>query len=198
MKTDVEIESVSAKKPVRPKKRSMKELEAIIRSGFKSYHEMGAALLEIRDRRLYKKTHSSFGEYCKQKWDYTEASINRFIAAAKLASRLAPIGVPRNESILRPLVKLHPKQQTRVWQCAMEKVGDADKITHKVVSEAANETLGDKRKNSEEHRQKPKEKTISKTALLRHLNKWWDHHPNYNKLSAHSIFTKVRAEIQKF
>jgi hypothetical protein len=44
------------------------ELEPIIERGMAGFVEVGNALLEISDRRLYRGTHSTFKEYVEDKW----------------------------------------------------------------------------------------------------------------------------------
>ncbi|HEX6762895.1 MAG TPA: hypothetical protein VF094_08855 [Gaiellaceae bacterium] len=42
------------------------ELEHVVEQGLQTFVEVGLALAEIRDGRLYRATHSTFAEYCDQ------------------------------------------------------------------------------------------------------------------------------------
>jgi hypothetical protein len=42
--------------------------ETIIREGLEKFIEVGQALAEIRDRRLYRATHRTFEEYAHERW----------------------------------------------------------------------------------------------------------------------------------
>ena len=42
--------------------------EATIERGLETFHEVGAALLEIQDGRLYRETHAAFEDYCRERW----------------------------------------------------------------------------------------------------------------------------------
>ena len=42
------------------------------RAGKKTFVEVGLALAEIRDLRLYKREYSGFEEYCQKKWGWTK------------------------------------------------------------------------------------------------------------------------------
>jgi hypothetical protein len=53
---------------------------------------VGQALAEIRDRRLYRATNSTFEEYVHDKWVLTRTRAYRFIDAAKVNAVLSPIG----------------------------------------------------------------------------------------------------------
>lgn len=85
---------------------------------------MGTALLEIRDSRLYRETHSTFENYCRDRWGMNRRYANRIIEAAVVVENLGPIGpklpstgtdqlvsLPTHESQARPLAKLEPEQQ---------------------------------------------------------------------------------------
>ena len=44
------------------------ELEHIIQLGLGTFYYVGSALLEIRDSRLYRSTHATFEDYCRDRW----------------------------------------------------------------------------------------------------------------------------------
>jgi hypothetical protein len=60
-------------------------------------------LLEIRDSRLYRDGFSTFGDYCRDRWEISVAHGKRLMAAAEVAYNLAPIGAiqPTHESQVR-------------------------------------------------------------------------------------------------
>lgn len=37
----------------------------------RTFYEAGMALMQLRDRRLYRTTHNSFEEYCRDRFNYT-------------------------------------------------------------------------------------------------------------------------------
>jgi hypothetical protein len=57
-----------------PEKERLKECEEIIRRGLGTFIEVGKALAEIHDNRLYKETHSDFQKYCKDVWDLGQST----------------------------------------------------------------------------------------------------------------------------
>jgi hypothetical protein len=91
-------------------------LEAIIESGMRTFIEVGNALLEIRDQRLYRgQGFSRFEDYCRKRWNMSRFYAHRLIEAAGVVGNLLPIGnVPRNEAQARELVPLPPQQQREV------------------------------------------------------------------------------------
>ena len=44
------------------------KLETTIDRGLQSFFEVGAALKEIRDSRLYRDEHGTFEDYCQTRW----------------------------------------------------------------------------------------------------------------------------------
>lgn len=96
--------------------------EAIIERGLKTFYEVGTALLTIRDQRLYRDTHNTFEDYCRERWSIGHSHAQRMIDAAKVVENLSPIGdtlKPTHESQLRPLTSLEPEEQRSVWSHAV-------------------------------------------------------------------------------
>jgi hypothetical protein len=52
------------------------ELEKMIARGKKTFVEVGLALAEIRDLRLYRREYSGFQEYCQKKWGWEKRYTN--------------------------------------------------------------------------------------------------------------------------
>ena len=70
----------------------MTTCEARIQQGWTTFVEVGIALAQIRDQRLYKQTHTSFPAYCADRWQYGRAYASRLIGTAELAQQLLPNG----------------------------------------------------------------------------------------------------------
>lgn len=97
-------------------------LESVIDAGMQTFVHVGNALLEIRDGRLYRQTHATFEDYCRERWGMARNYANKMIAAAEVATNLGttvPI-LPATESQARPLTALEPEQQREAWQRAVE------------------------------------------------------------------------------
>src|SRR5262249_31644179 len=90
------------------------ELEAVIGRGLKSFAEVGLALKEIRDSRLYRGQHKTFEGYGRRRWGMGRRYANRTIEAAGIVKDLGPNG-PTNEAQARELVPLSPEQRRLVW-----------------------------------------------------------------------------------
>lgn len=102
-----------------PEYERLERLESVVDTGLKTFHEVGAALLEIRDSRLYRESHTTFELYCRERWDMTGRHANRLIKAAAVAEQLGPIGpVPENEGQVRALTKIPEGRRSVVLELA--------------------------------------------------------------------------------
>ena len=94
-------------------------LENIIAGNQSRFYEIGKALKEIRDSRLYKLTlFETFEAYARARWDIGRSQIYRLINAYNVIGNLSPIGdiLPGNETQTRPLVHLDPVEQRKIWK----------------------------------------------------------------------------------
>lgn len=106
---------------------SLEQLESVIERGVQTFVEVGLALMEVRDRRLYKEAgYTTFEKYCTGRWQFGRRHANRLIEAAGTVQALSddnhtgPIGpVPATESQAReltPLAKEDPDKARAVWR----------------------------------------------------------------------------------
>ncbi|YAF99338.1 MAG: hypothetical protein AB3A66_28260 (plasmid) [Nodularia sp. CChRGM 3473] len=54
----------------------------------KAFYEAGKALSELRDRRLYRSTHRTFEEYCRDRFGYTHRHVNYLIAGSLVVDNI--------------------------------------------------------------------------------------------------------------
>lgn len=119
-------------------------LETVIETGLETFVQVGQALMEIRDKRLYRERHATFGDYCHQRWGFQRAHAYRMIEAAQVVSNLSPIGdtpKPANEAQTRPLVSLPPEWQREAWQRAVETAPEG-RVTERHVRQVVEELYG--------------------------------------------------------
>lgn len=165
---EVEISPLSANEN---KRRA--ELEAVIDKNFKGFVQIGLALAEIRQSRLYRSTHRTFECYCADLWDMCKKRANQHIAATAVIMNLQNDHncgqsynienkdenkkngnhgshfeyslLPQNERQARPLTRLQPDQQKEVWQSIVMNAPEG-KITASLVERAVRIFLGEERK----------------------------------------------------
>jgi len=123
--------------------KELNRLECIITRNLQSFYEVGRALMEIRDKGLYRDVlgFETFEAYCKSKWDFASNYARRLITSAETFDNIksVPIGtVPTTESQTRPLSKLEPDQQREAWQKAVESAPEG-KVTASIVTKIVKE-----------------------------------------------------------
>ena len=96
------------------------QLEETIRQGLNTFVDVGNALLEIRDKRLYRQEHSTFEEYCNKQWNFTKQRVYQLMDSASVIDTLKKSTVvdflPTSERQARPLASLEPEEQVEAWK----------------------------------------------------------------------------------
>ena len=126
---DVEAEAVEITLPLQDQER-LDTNEEVIARGLSTFIEVGNALLDIRDNRLYRARFSTFEDYCRERWEFSRQRANQLIGAAEVVGNLTTIVVnpPANEAQARELTTLTPDEQRLVWQMVTESAPDG-KVT---------------------------------------------------------------------
>ena len=90
--------------------------EATIKSGLKSFIDVGRALAIIKDNKLYRNTHKTFNDYCSDRWKITPSTAYRNIKAANIADTL-PVDAPKptSERQIRAMAGLPENQRSKIW-----------------------------------------------------------------------------------
>lgn len=115
----------------------LSDCEAVIEQGLQTFYEVGSALAEIRDLRLYRAIYPTFEGYCRERWSMSKTHANRLIESNATIENLTPIGVkPATESQARELAPLNdqPELQRQVWQHVVENAPQG-KVTAAYVRE---------------------------------------------------------------
>ncbi len=108
------------------------DCESRIERNVRGFVEVGSALAEIREHRLYRGSHTTFDEYLKERWHFGRSYASRLIGAAETVPLLprgntdAPV---LTEAHIRPLLRFAPEDRPKVW-------GDAVKFEDEKVSAA--------------------------------------------------------------
>jgi hypothetical protein len=127
----------------------------------RSFYEAGKALMELRNKRLYRSTHKTFQEYCKDRFGFERRHPYRLIDAADVVDNLIqmrpngtqnevedsltmrPSGtqiLPTSERQVRPLTKLEPEQQLQAWQRSV-KAADGKSPPSRIVSDIVEQIM---------------------------------------------------------
>ncbi|WP_242055777.1 hypothetical protein [Nostoc flagelliforme] len=116
----------------------------------RAFFEAGKALAELRDRRLYRSTHKTFEDYCRERFGHSRQKSNYLIAAADVYENLTTICcqnlppedlttngsqiLPTSVGQVRSITKLEPQEQWEVWQQAVE-LADGKVPTGRIVKD---------------------------------------------------------------
>ena len=153
----IRIEPNQSDKPLTDAERdALKACERKIADGIRrrrdSFVAIGLALKEIRDsgkpsRRLYRQTHDTFEDYCKERWGFNDSRARQLILAAERYESLKTVKnltvLPSTESHVAALAGCDSDSQAaEVWQSVVESVEDPKQITAAKVRKAVNEATG--------------------------------------------------------
>ena len=141
------------------------EAEKVIQNHFESFSKAGDALVEIRDNRLYRETHGTFEDYCRERWEMSKTQANRLIAAAQVIHNIVKVKESKDiaehlsESAVRPLTGLTPKQQQKVMRKVVEKapppIAGRGVVTARLVQTVARQVVPSAFKKGEDQRSSP-------------------------------------------
>jgi len=97
--------------------------EKIIERGLLTFREVGLALIEIKEKSLYRNDHATFSEYCRERWGFSRQRAHQLIQGAKVADRMSTaVDTPiPSERVARELNRVPPDQQVQVWQESVER-----------------------------------------------------------------------------
>ncbi len=120
-------------------------LEGIIEAGLQTFYDVGGALMEIREGRLYRQTHRSFEAYTKERWGMGKSRAHQLIEAASTVAAISgPVvegepstmvdTLPTNERQVRALSGLPDQAKREVWAEAVHAAPDS-KPTARLVKE---------------------------------------------------------------
>lgn len=101
------------------------ELELVVARGLATFVEVGNALAEIRESRLYLHVTDSFERYCRERFGMTANYGRRQIAAAAVTVPIgtAKLPIPANESVARALSRAGD-DAVEVWKQVLKRSGD--------------------------------------------------------------------------
>jgi hypothetical protein len=113
--------------------------EQRIEHGLRGFREIGSALAEIRDNRLYRGEFGTFEDYCQARWNLSRRHCYQLIESAQAVCSIEHTGLPApaNEGQARALAAVPERERAEVWREAVERT--EGKPTAKVVAEVARE-----------------------------------------------------------
>lgn len=136
--------------------------ETIIEKGYNTFIEVGNALYDIRNNKLYREKHSTFEEYCKQKWQIKRQRAYELMDAASIVNTLSEISDKKSdefkvspyinirESHAVALGKVPEEMRNLVWQKVVNNQKENGKtITAKSIKYIYSQEKNDLDQNSQ-------------------------------------------------
>ena len=116
-------------------KERLTELEDVVERGIEVFCEVGMALAEIRDSKLYRETHRRFGDYVRERWGFSARRARQLVRAAEVGTTV-PI---TNEAQARAFGPTRDPDLIReIWAHAKRLAAEGgSKTTAALIAEAA-------------------------------------------------------------
>ena len=180
--------------------RRLEQCETVILGGWKTFLEVGRALVEIRDAHLYRREYRTFEEYCRHRWEYSRAHAYRLIDAASVATALGSIGAKvSSEAQLRPLSSLSPREIPVAWKAA-EALAGGGEVTGKIVRQVVEKirsAIGDTREEKNEKKAKLKKNRPEIAESIDLVEKLKEAAERYDMASVLILATQLHTLLQK-
>ncbi len=117
-------------------KSRLRDCEKIISIGLHAFVEVGNALIEIRNQKLYRVNFQTFEHYCRERWQLKRQRAYEMMEAAEIVQSLhdslSEISdkLPQKESHAAQLVKIPVEERPKVWK----EIIDNCEILHQPVT----------------------------------------------------------------
>ena len=151
------------------------QCEEVIERGLDSFIEVGNALLQIREGRLYRDDYDNFETYCQERWEMCGRRAHQLIDSAKVIANIQTeplVQLPSSERAIRPLVSLPAVQQRQVWEAASAAAKKPGKPTAAEVRAAVITSIPEVHTKTVTVRLNG---TVKNSPLLRELKRLWKH-----------------------
>lgn len=124
--------------------RSLDECEQVIAAGLATFMQVGQALAEIRDARLYLASHPDFDAYCIDRWGFDRKRASEFIIAAAVSEISdTPLANEAQASALAPLKDEPEQMRDALAQATAEAEAEGAKLTAQRIKDAVASVMGE-------------------------------------------------------
>lgn len=101
---------------------ALAEHEAVIERGIKTFYEVGMALADIRNRKLYRADYGTFEEYAEKRWQMSRPRAYELMAAAEVVSGMPDTVQPvANARQASELARVPEPERAEVWAETVER-----------------------------------------------------------------------------
>lgn len=127
----------------------LKECELVIKTGIQTFYQVGQALAEIRESKLYRHEFNTFEEYCDIKWNFSGRYARSLMTSFNVIENLKSgtiVPLPENLGQTKYLAQLDTDLRLYVWNNIINtfetitgKVVEQEVKKHKQLNEAVKE-----------------------------------------------------------
>jgi len=116
---------------------ALNHCERRVSEGLERFRDVGLALASIRDNRLYRATHATFEDYCRERWGWSARRGYQLMDAAEALAGLPEECEPlvHTERAARELAKVEPSNRAEVLAKAAQ--AGPGPVTAKAIKQAA-------------------------------------------------------------
>jgi hypothetical protein len=101
---------------------ALAEHEAVIERGIKTFYEVGTALADIRNRKLYRADYGTFEDYAEQRWQMSRPRAYELMAAAEVVSGMPDTAPPvANARQASELARIPEPERAGIWTETVER-----------------------------------------------------------------------------
>jgi len=115
---------------------SFAKLEERVEAGLTNFIDVGNALSEIRDAKLYRASHGTFEDYCRERWGMSDRRARQLMTASQIGTMVPEM---KTERQARELSRVEPARRQEVVEKAS--IATGGKITAAALREAARTEL---------------------------------------------------------
>lgn len=147
--------------------------EEIIEKGLKTFIEVGNALFEIKNNKLYRESFTTFEAYCKERWQLKRQRAYELMGAAEIVNQLSEISdktnlLPTKESHANALAQIPVTLRFQVWRGVVEEsLNTGRAITAKMITDQTELLVNSFKESSKE----PTEEDIKESVLKKMRSK---------------------------
>ncbi len=132
-----------------PQLRTLAECEAVIERGFRSFVDVGSALLAVRDQHLYREAgYGTFAAYAAERWGLKRQRAYELMGAAAVVDALSEFSdsAPPNEAQAAVLARLRdePEKMAEAWRDAEVERAEGRRVTADRLAEIVRQVEADR------------------------------------------------------
>jgi hypothetical protein len=115
-----------------PERTRLAELETVVEQGLQTFIDVGLALKEIRDSKLYRQTHATFENYLDKRWQMSRRTGYKYIEAVGVVQNVPP-AAQLSLTQAAEMASLTPEEQVEIAERVSELTkNETRKLVHEV------------------------------------------------------------------